>query len=182
MFLTSAKTLYYSHIQIMLIVKPASTNNLHKNPMVSHMHLQTRRTVLARFLSTSLGVWVGLGIGTAVANQTNPPASQGPQGTQLIMVEQAGCAYCARWDAEISDIYPKTPEGKFAPLRRIDLHAPRPTDVTFDGALVMTPTFVLVSGGKEQARIEGYGGDEMFWAMLTVTLQNNSTFEAQTSE
>lgn len=150
--------------------------------MVSHMHLQTRRTVLARFLGKALVAYFALGTGTAMADPSDTPTAPSHQGTQLIMVEQVGCTYCARWNAEIADIYPKTPEGKFAPLRRIDLRAKRPTDVTFDGALVMTPTFVLVTDGQEQARIEGYGGDEMFWAMLAVTLQNNSTFETQDIE
>lgn len=139
------------------------------------MLMQTRRSVLATFLSIPLG----LGLGTAFANSSNTSSEPHQNDTQLIMVEQTGCAYCARWDAEISDIYPKTPEGQFAPLRRIDLHGPRPTDLTFNGALVVTPTFVLVKDGHEQARIEGYGGDEMFWAMLTVTLRNHSNFTTQ---
>lgn len=96
----------------------------------------------------------------------------------LIMVEQDGCAYCARWNAEIAPIYPKTPEGAFAPLRRIDLRAERPEDLSFDGALVVTPTFVLMNdAGEETARIEGYGGDELFWAMLTVILRDHSDFD-----
>ncbi|SDE86978.1 hypothetical protein SAMN04488117_101544 [Celeribacter baekdonensis] len=97
--------------------------------------------------------------------------------TELVMVEQDGCAYCARWDAEISEIYPKTPEGKFAPLRRVDLHAPLPADLTFTGPVIFTPTFVLVEDGVEQGRIEGYAGDELFWAMLTITLRDHSDFE-----
>ncbi len=99
--------------------------------------------------------------------------------TELVMVEQDGCAYCARWDAEISEIYPKTPEGKFAPLRRVDLRAPLPEDLTFKGPVIFTPTFVLVEGGIEQGRIEGYAGDEMFWAMLTITLRDHSNFDIE---
>ncbi|WP_417247816.1 hypothetical protein [Celeribacter sp.] len=100
----------------------------------------------------------------------------------LIMVEQDGCAYCARWNAEIAPIYPKTPEGAFAPLRRIDLRGERPDDLSFETALVVTPTFVLVDDdGAERARIEGYGGDELFWAMLTVVLRDHSDFDVSTA-
>ena len=34
--------------------------------------------------------------------------------TALIMVEEKGCVWCARWNDEISHIYPKTDEGKAA--------------------------------------------------------------------
>jgi thioredoxin-related protein len=146
------------------------------------MLTHTRRSILAVFLGSLLGAGFGSGFNPALADHNDAPSAPQNADTQLIMVEQTGCAYCARWNAEISDIYPKTPEGKFAPLRRIDLHAPRPTDVTFNGPLVVTPTFVLVEDGHETARIEGYGGDEMFWAMLTVTLQNHSTFDLQATE
>nr|WP_321508799.1 hypothetical protein [uncultured Celeribacter sp.] len=96
--------------------------------------------------------------------------------SELVMVEQQGCAYCARWNAEIAPIYPKTPEGQFAPLRRIDLHSPLPRDLSLAGPLIFTPTFLFVEDGKELARIEGYAGDEMFWAMLSVILRDHSSF------
>ncbi|MCA0044538.1 thioredoxin domain-containing protein [Celeribacter litoreus] len=95
---------------------------------------------------------------------------------ELVMVERKGCVYCARWEAEIGPIYPKTPEGAFAPLRHIDLGAPMPEDLTFKGPVIFTPTFVLVDEGEEIGRIEGYAGDELFWAMLTVTLRDKAGF------
>jgi hypothetical protein len=36
---------------------------------------------------------------------------------ELIMFEQAGCAWCETFDREIAPIYPKTAEGRRAPLR-----------------------------------------------------------------
>ena len=42
--------------------------------------------------------------------------------TRLIMAEEEGCVWCARWNEEIGPIYPKTPEGRAAPLLRLDLH------------------------------------------------------------
>jgi hypothetical protein len=85
---------------------------------------------------------------------------------ELVMVEEQGCPWCARWDAEIAPAYPLTPEGQAAPLRRIDLHAPVPDDLTFDSVPRITPTFILVDDGREVARLEGYPGDEFFWPLL----------------
>lgn len=84
---------------------------------------------------------------------------------ELIMVEQAGCHWCARWNAEIAHIYPKTEEGARAPLRRVDLRD-LPDDIDFTSKPVFTPTFVLVDDGRELGRIEGYAGDQFFWFLL----------------
>jgi hypothetical protein len=86
--------------------------------------------------------------------------------TVLVMVEEAGCIWCARWNKEIGPIYPKTPEGMAAPLRRIDIHAPLPDDISVKSRLTFTPTFVLLENGIEIARIEGYPGEDFFWGLL----------------
>ena len=91
---------------------------------------------------------------------------------QLIMVEEDGCIWCARWNKEIADIYPKTPEGKAAPLRRMDIHAKRPDNLTFQRGLFFTPTFVLVVDGVEVSRLEGYPGEDFFWGLLTKMLSD----------
>jgi len=91
----------------------------------------------------------------------------------LVMVEQDGCHWCARWDKEISHIYPKTEEGKRAPLRRVNLRD-LPQDIDFMTRPVFTPTFVLVEDGKELGRIEGYAGDEFFWFLLGRLLDEHS--------
>lgn len=85
---------------------------------------------------------------------------------ELLMFEQAGCVYCARWNAEIAPAYPKTAEGQAAPLRRVNLHAPLPPDLHLARPVSFTPTFVLVVDGRESGRIEGYPGDEFFWGLL----------------
>jgi thioredoxin-related protein len=85
---------------------------------------------------------------------------------ELIMFEAAGCPYCARWNREIAPIYPKTEEGKRAPLRRVDIAAPRPADLAGIANIVYTPTFVLLEDGREIGRIVGYRGDEVFWSLL----------------
>jgi len=86
--------------------------------------------------------------------------------TRLVMVEEHGCMWCARWNEEISGIYPKTPEGKAAPLLRMDIRAPRPEGLEFARSLHFTPTFVLMVDGKEVSRIEGYPGEDFFWGIL----------------
>ena len=95
-----------------------------------------------------------LGAGPAAADLT------------LLMIEQPGCVYCARWDRDIAPILPKTDEGKAAPLRRIQLREPVPADITLDRPATFTPTFVLLNDGRETGRIEGYPGDEFFWPLL----------------
>lgn len=85
---------------------------------------------------------------------------------ELVMIEQAYCEWCDRWNAEIGGIYAKTPEGQRAPLRRIMINNPVPDDLTFSVPANFTPTFVLVENGAEIGRIEGYPGEHFFWPML----------------
>ena len=85
---------------------------------------------------------------------------------QLLMFEQPGCIYCARWNADVAPEYPLTDEGRAAPLRRLQLRDPLPDGITLDRPAVFTPTFVLVADGVEQARIEGYMSEDFFWPML----------------
>ena len=93
---------------------------------------------------------------------------------ELIMIEQAGCVWCARWNAEIGVAYDKTPEGRAAPLRRVDLHAPWPEDLDAIRPERLTPTFVLSENGKELGRLRGYPGDEFFWVLLDEMLEKNA--------
>ena len=86
--------------------------------------------------------------------------------TRLLMAEEHGCYWCARWNEEIAEIYPKTREGKTAPLQRYDLHGAAPKDVTFARRVLFTPTFILVQDGQEVGRIEGYPGEDFFWPLL----------------
>jgi len=92
---------------------------------------------------------------------------------ELVMVEQDGCHWCAKWDEELAHIYPKTEDGKRAPLRRVDLRA-LPDDIAFASRPVFTPTFVLIDQGAELGRIEGYAGDEFFWFLLGKLLNEHS--------
>ncbi|MEX0318583.1 MAG: hypothetical protein AB3N21_11565 [Ruegeria sp.] len=95
---------------------------------------------------------------------------------ELVMVEQAGCSWCTRWNAEIAPAYPKTPEGRFAPLRRVDLHA-LPADLELQRRVVFTPTFLIVEDGQEVGRLEGYPGQDFFWPVLDQLLEAHTEFE-----
>lgn len=93
---------------------------------------------------------------------------------KLMMIEQAGCAYCARWNEEVAPEYPLTEEGKAAPLLRQNLRADLPEGVTLLRPPVFTPTFVLLRDGVETDRIEGYPGEDFFWPMLAAMIAKAS--------
>jgi len=89
---------------------------------------------------------------------------------ELVMFESDTCSWCKRWHTEIGPAYPNTTEGQCAPLRRVDIGDPRPEDLEDVGAIVFTPTFVVVDGGTEVARLVGYPGEEFFWTLLAQKL------------
>lgn len=88
------------------------------------------------------------------------------QAAELLMFEERGCPWCRRWHAEVGVAYPKTPEGRRAPLRRVDLGEARPVGVRFTRPINVSPTFVLIEDGREVDRITGYPGADFFWGML----------------
>lgn len=90
---------------------------------------------------------------------------------QLVMVEQEGCVYCAKFNREIAPYYAITKEGRKAPLRRVDLAEEWPEDLSAVAKDVITPTFILVHNGKETGRLHGYSGDEFFWFLLGELLE-----------
>ena len=94
---------------------------------------------------------------------------------ELIMVEQQGCYYCLEWKDQLGHIYPKTPEGKYAPLKTIDI-----TEVDLLKGLqrdvIFTPTFVLMEDTKELGRLEGYSGEDFFWELLELILEKETDY------
>lgn len=81
----------------------------------------------------------------------------------LVMVEDPGCPYCARWTAEIEPGYVRSAEGRFAPLVRRLRDAP---DIAFLRNIVYSPTFVVLKSGVEVGRIVGYSGPDLFWMQI----------------
>ena len=90
---------------------------------------------------------------------------------QLIMLEEAGCPWCDMWEEEVGVVYHKTPEGKRAPLRRLDIHKPLPAELKFLVKGRYTPTFVLIENGRDIGRIRGYPGEDFFWGLLGKLLE-----------
>ena len=94
---------------------------------------------------------------------------------ELIMVEQQGCYYCLEWKDQLGHIYPKTPEGKYAPLKTIDI-----TEVDqLEGLqrdVIFTPTFVLMEDNKELGRLEGYSSEDFFWELLELILEKETDY------
>ena len=81
----------------------------------------------------------------------------------LVMVDDTGCVFCAKWDREVKDGYEASPEGRFAPLKRFRIGSP---DLSALGRLAYTPTFVLIARGQEAGRIVGYAGADFFWGEI----------------
>ncbi|MGI9514459.1 MAG: transcriptional regulator [Anderseniella sp.] len=117
---------------------------------------------MKRLRNRFLGVAAALAGGLAVVASTNGSA----QAAELIMLEQDGCHWCEVWNEEIGIAYPKTDEGRLAPLRRVDIHAPLPEDLKGLKKANYTPTFVVWHNGREIDRLRGYPGDHFFWPML----------------
>jgi hypothetical protein len=98
-------------------------------------------------------------------------APSSARAAELVMFEQAGCEWCAAFDREIAATYPKTDEGRRAPLRRVDIAQPLPRDLAFIAVERLTPLFVLVDNGREIGRIRGYPGEDNFWGLLGVLIK-----------
>ena len=90
---------------------------------------------------------------------------------ELVLFETEGCEWCEQWHENIGVIYAKTPEGKFAPLRRVEIANEPPADLKHLRAAAFTPTFVVVEQGQEVGRIIGHPGDNFFWPLLTQILK-----------
>jgi hypothetical protein len=88
------------------------------------------------------------------------------QAAELVMFEDPACVWCRRWHAEVGPGYPRTPQGQFAPLRRIHIRDQTLAGVALERPVTVTPTFVLAEDGREVGRIVGYPGNAFFWELL----------------
>ena len=103
---------------------------------------------------------------TALLVHTTRAAAQAPGPIELLIFEEPGCPWCARWRQEIGPAYPKSVEGRRAPVRHIMIHEQHRAGVTLTLPITVSPTFVLSDGTKEVGRISGYPGQDFFWGML----------------
>lgn len=85
---------------------------------------------------------------------------------ELVMFTLDGCPWCARFEREVGPVYPKTAEGRRAPLRRVDVRSADARMAGLKDRVVAAPTFVLMHDNQEIGRINGYAGDDAFWGLL----------------
>lgn len=86
---------------------------------------------------------------------------------ELVMFDDPACVYCKRWLAEVGPGYPKTEEGRLAPLRRIFIRDQGRSGVQLKSPVNATPTFVVADDqGREVGRITGYPGADYFYPLL----------------
>lgn len=90
------------------------------------------------------------------------------------MVDEPGCRYCRMWDAQVGAGYTATREGRLAPLTRLRRHSARLKGLR---PVIYTPTFILLSGGREVGRITGYPGPMYFWEELSALLKGQGSRE-----
>lgn len=144
-------------MEIYIIILEYVSASVNAVPMSPRLHIV--RTCLSVVVAAIAIIW-------AFAVQAAPQL-------QLLMFERDGCSYCRAWNEQIGPAYPKTAEGRAAPLHRLDIRAPLPPGTVLTARPpVFTPTFVLLADGTEVGRIEGYAGGEFFWALLDRLLQD----------
>jgi len=125
---------------------------------------------IKRFVLVSLSaILLLLPLGVLQVEGKTTAASK--SGIELLMFEQEGCHYCQVWDENIGGIYDKTPEGKYAPLRKVDIH--HDDKIANVKPVIFTPTFVLYQQGSEVGRVTGYMSDDFFWGLLEMILKKH---------
>jgi hypothetical protein len=67
--------------------------------------------------------------------------------------------------------------GGRAPLRRVDISQSLPPDLAFIDRERLTPLFVLVENGREIGRIRGFPGEDHFWGLLGLLIENLNASE-----
>ncbi len=110
--------------------------------------------------ATLLAIGLAREGGVASASEQNDALRNG---VHLLMIEDPGCPYCARWHREVGTAYAASAEGKFAPLVRRHRNA---ADIINFRNIVFSPTFIIVRDGVEIDRIVGYPGPDFFWGLL----------------
>lgn len=103
---------------------------------------------------------------TALAGVAMAGPLRAGDGMRLLMVQKRGCIYCAAWDREIAPGYATSGPGRRAPLMRVEIDGPWPDGLALASRPFVTPTFILLRGGVEIGRIQGYAGPEWFFADL----------------
>lgn len=98
-------------------------------------------------------------------------ASPALSAAELIVFEDTSCGPCILFEREVAAIYLNTAEGRRAPMRKQLLGAELPESLAFVAPVSIAPTFVLIDGGREIGRFQGYSGQELFWMSLAYLMQ-----------
>lgn len=117
-------------------------------------------------------------LAVALAAVIQPGRLWAGSGVKLMMVDDPNCRYCRLFDKEIAGLYPKTDEGRFAPLVRVRRKS---AELKGLNPVIYTPTFVLVRNGEELGRITGYPGPEYFFSELRELLRRTSFTRTNTT-
>ncbi|MEO1205972.1 MAG: hypothetical protein AAFV45_06530 [Pseudomonadota bacterium] len=120
--------------------------------------MQSLAAFISKTIVTAAAITMAVVIGSSAITSADA--------AELVMFEEDGCEWCHKWNEEIGVVYDRTDEGRRAPLRRVDIHAPRPVDLREITRINFTPTFVVIENGKEYGRILGHPGEDFFWPML----------------
>lgn len=88
------------------------------------------------------------------------------QAAELVMVDNRGCTYCAKFNREVAPTYGATLAGRAAPLRKVSPFKKWPADLAGVTPAPFTPVFILVDKGREIGRFSGYDGEAKFWRRL----------------
>jgi hypothetical protein len=105
--------------------------------------------------------WVAIAAASLAVAGTVPVAGA----AELIAVELDRCAICMRFDATVARTYAHTPQGRAAPLRRVNADQ----SSNFAG-VSMVPTFILRAKGREVGRIIGYRDPASFYRNVDTLL------------
>ena len=106
-----------------------------------------------------------------------PPIDIATAPAVLVMIGDAGCPYCARFEREVAPGYRASEDGQLAPLVRRDRHDP---NIAFIPRVVYSPTFIMLIRGREIGRIVGYGGADIFWMQVAGLLADARAALGQT--
>ena len=100
-----------------------------------------------------------------IGSPINASEKNGP--FRLVYVFSEHCVFCIAWERDVGSLYGDTEYAKKAPLSNIDisLFSEHFTDVT--QRVLVTPTFILMSGNDEVGRIVGYQDRDLFFWTLS---------------
>ena len=81
---------------------------------------------------------------------------------ELVYVEWKDCASCMRFNKQMAREYATSEIGKKIVLRRVNILGPWPADLKHVSRPPYTPVFILVDGGREVGRFNGYTSPQQF--------------------